>query len=391
MRWSAKRADESRPRGRGFGALGAAVALAVSVPALAAGPQSAPVPASVPANTNAQPQTRVPAQPQAQPAQVPPAQAPAAQAEAEALKRKLEVEAEKARCTALLKGLVINATPKDPIEEGECGALAPLELVSVGKKPEVVFSPPAVVTCDLARELAEWVKTDVQPLARQHLKQPIAKIEVMSSYSCRHAYNRVRNKLSEHGKANAVDIRGFVTEKGETAYVLEDWGMTSTEIAAAAAAAQKEQAARAAAEAERQLAAAKVAAEAARVNATSRQSSGPGAAGPVSNPLANATTIIEGLPRAPQAPAMALSPSSRLGGPKAKAAAGADAMTATGQQAAAVPADQPPSGKSLFLRAVHDKACFRFGTTLGPEANAAHRNHLHVDMAERKVKKICDN
>jgi hypothetical protein len=32
-----------------------------------------------------------------------------------------------------------------------------------------------------------------------------------------------------------------------------------------------------------------------------------------------------------------------------------------------------------------------FGTTLGPEANAAHRNHLHVDMAQRKTDtKICD-
>ncbi|MFX8301234.1 extensin family protein, partial [Acinetobacter baumannii] len=62
-----------------------------------------------------------------------------------------------------------------------------------------------------------------------------------------------------------------------------------------------------------------------------------------------------------------------------------------GQQAAVTPAEQPSSAKSLFLRAVHDKACLRFGTTLGPEANAAHRNHLHVDMAERKFKKICDN
>ena len=30
------------------------------------------------------------------------------------------------------------------------------------------------------------------------------------------------------------------------------------------------------------------------------------------------------------------------------------------------------------------------GTTLGPEANEAHRNHFHVDMAERTIKKICD-
>lgn len=33
-----------------------------------------------------------------------------------------------------------------------------------------------------------------------------------------------------------------------------------------------------------------------------------------------------------------------------------------------------------FLRIVHQSACRRFGTTLGPDFNAAHRNHLHVDM-----------
>jgi hypothetical protein len=34
-----------------------------------------------------------------------------------------------------------------------------------------------------------------------------------------------------------------------------------------------------------------------------------------------------------------------------------------------------------FLRAIHSSACKRFGTVLGPEYNAAHRDHLHVDMS----------
>jgi len=32
-----------------------------------------------------------------------------------------------------------------------------------------------------------------------------------------------------------------------------------------------------------------------------------------------------------------------------------------------------------FLRAVHRSACRRFGTVLGPEYNAAHRDHLHLE------------
>lgn len=32
-----------------------------------------------------------------------------------------------------------------------------------------------------------------------------------------------------------------------------------------------------------------------------------------------------------------------------------------------------------FLRVVHQSACKRFGTVLGPDYNAAHRNHIHVE------------
>lgn len=33
-----------------------------------------------------------------------------------------------------------------------------------------------------------------------------------------------------------------------------------------------------------------------------------------------------------------------------------------------------------FLRVVHRSACKRFGTVLGPDYNAAHRDHLHVEI-----------
>lgn len=33
-----------------------------------------------------------------------------------------------------------------------------------------------------------------------------------------------------------------------------------------------------------------------------------------------------------------------------------------------------------FLRVIHTSACKRFGTVLGPNYNAAHRDHLHVEL-----------
>lgn len=34
-----------------------------------------------------------------------------------------------------------------------------------------------------------------------------------------------------------------------------------------------------------------------------------------------------------------------------------------------------------FLRVIHDSACKRFGTVLGPGYNAAHQNHFHVEVS----------
>lgn len=39
--------------------------------------------------------------------------------------------------------------------------------------------------------------------------------------------------------------------------------------------------------------------------------------------------------------------------------------------------------KALFLRRVRDGACRAFSTVLSPEYNAAHRDHLHLDIAGR--------
>jgi hypothetical protein len=319
----------------------------------------------------------------------------AAQAVEQARLHAVAIETAKARCTAVLKSINAVTIAKDPIEDGACGTLAPVELVSVGKNPVVALSPPAILNCDMVVAIHDWIKSDVQPLARKHLGQDIVKIETMSSYSCRNAYGRKLSKLSEHGKANALDVRGFATAKGDTAYVLEDWGMTSGEIRLAAAKAEKEQVAR-----EVAAAASKAQAESqARALAAAKMTIPPTGQASSANPIASASTLMEGLPK----PSLSLgqppnrSPTdfglaqpNKLGGPKkthpSKAAPPAPVATA------AAVASMPSSVdlRSFFLRSVHGSACKRFATTLGPETNAAHRNHFHVDLADRKSKAICD-
>jgi hypothetical protein len=46
--------------------------------------------------------------------------------------------------------------------------------------------------------------------------------------------------------------------------------------------------------------------------------------------------------------------------------------------------------EAQFLHKVHESACGMFGTVLGPEANEAHRNHFHFDLAARKRGAFCE-
>ncbi len=297
------------------------------------------------------------------------------------------IAAAKARCDVILKKISAIAIPEAPIKEGACGTPAPIQLISIGKNPQVSISPPAIITCEMAEALSQWIDNDLQPLAKTHIGSEIIKIETMSSYSCRNAYGRAKNKLSEHGVANALDIRGFVTSAAKTAYVLEDWGKPNrevvAEIAAAKAAEEKANAIKLAAEKAAQAnqiaAKGKAGAPASSPAATPPSATASSAGGPaagmahstIADGIPKITVTIPGAKREEQpASAYGMREPDKLGGPKS--------------------APQAVVRKQDFLHAAHVAACKIFGTTLGPEANDAHRNHFHVDMAERKTSNFCE-
>jgi hypothetical protein len=67
----------------------------------------------------------------------------------------------------------------------------------------------------------------------------------------------------------------------------------------------------------------------------------------------------------------------------------AEFITAKGERIALADAWGAGDERADFLRDIHDGACKIFGTTLGPEANNAHKNHFHLDMTERR-RPLCD-
>jgi len=350
---------------------------------------------------------------EADPAKSPPSAAKPAdpgKAEAEAVKTApdkwsdAEIADAKAHCAVILKRIHAVAISHEPIKEGACGAPAPIELVSIGQNPEVALSPPAIVRCDLAEALVTWLEGDLQPLARKYFKSPIVRMETMSSYSCRNAYGRKTTKLSEHGLANALDIGDFITASAQTAAVLEGWGTPQREIlakiAAEKAAAEKLAAQQAAADkkAQTNLASDSGTKHGAKPTAPTATTIGAPAAG-----IAR-STIIDGVPAvtvtlpgartpdAADAPAsISIADARRLGGPAphiGKVGKKSKKHTSIVMHPGDAPGDEPEA--RAFLHEAHAAACRIFGTTLGPEANADHRNHFHVDMAPRKFTKICD-
>ena len=161
------------------------------------------------------------------------------------------------------EGVRYKALPDREFGHG-CTALGAVQLLDIGTPVANL----GAMTCPLARQFARWTREAVQPAASVWLGSRVARIESFGTYSCRPVNSRPGARLSEHGRANAVDVGAFLLANGRRVTVLAGW---------------------------------------------------------------------------------------------------------TG----------PDRDVRRFLRAVHSAGCRRFQVVLGPDANAFHRDHLHLDLGQR--------
>ncbi|HEX9953605.1 MAG TPA: extensin family protein [Allosphingosinicella sp.] len=168
------------------------------------------------------------------------------------------------QCHANLRreGVEFRALPDRWFANG-CSAAGAVQLLDIGTPVTNL----GAMTCPVARQFARWTREAVQPAAHAWLGKRVVRIESFGTYSCRPVNNQPGAKLSEHGRANAVDVGVFVLEGGRRIGVKEGWNGEDEDV-------------------------------------------------------------------------------------------------------------------RKFLRAVHQAGCRRFGVTLGPDANAFHRDHLHFDMGQ---------
>ncbi|MHA7777425.1 extensin-like domain-containing protein [Roseibium sp. M-1] len=115
----------------------------------------------------------------------------------------------------------------EPSQEKEnvCGIANPVKLTGLRRGKEILsISGPVIISCDFAKMLAQWLRNDVTPSARNLFGQPVATITTGPGYQCRRRNNLPDGKLSEHALGKAIDILGIQLRDGTQISVEEHWG-----------------------------------------------------------------------------------------------------------------------------------------------------------------------
>lgn len=259
---------------------------------------------------------------------------------------KAQIAAAKRRCKRLLDGLSVVYEELDPIREGRCGTPAPIMVARIGSPESVRLSPPATLTCEMTASLSKWFEKVVQPAALIHLGGPVTRVRNVASYACRHRYRNPEKPLSEHASANALDIAEFHTATGKRVILTKHWIPDTDKPEEKKKAAAKKR----------------------KPKPTSGGTHGPKDASVRTADASQTKTAAVDAQTEDQQSNPFTGTTGMIAPPPKKT----------------IGKEKPKSAEELFLREVHEKGCDVFGTVLGPEANASHRDHFHLDMAKRR-------
>ena len=102
------------------------------------------------------------------------------------------------------------------IGPGSCGAedVVSLDAVLLKDGQRIALAPAPTLRCPMAEAVARWVREEVAPAAAATFGSPAHNIVAGASYECRGRDRVPDAKLSEHGRANALDLRGLTLASG---------------------------------------------------------------------------------------------------------------------------------------------------------------------------------
>lgn len=100
-----------------------------------------------------------------------------------------------------------------------CSATHAVKLVAIG----IPVTNLGAMKCMTALPFTSWVRNVVTQQAQAFFGKPVVRIESYGTFACRPKNNVKGADLSEHGRANAVDIAAFILQGGRRITVLADW------------------------------------------------------------------------------------------------------------------------------------------------------------------------
>lgn len=101
------------------------------------------------------------------------------------------------------------------IGPGACGGedIVRIDAVLLPGDKRVEVRPASYLRCAMAEQLAVWVRNEAASRAAV-LGAALQAVDTYDDFSCRGRNRQANGKLSEHGKGNAVDVRGLTLADG---------------------------------------------------------------------------------------------------------------------------------------------------------------------------------
>ena len=98
---------------------------------------------------------------------------------------------------------------------GDCTAtdVVALDAVVLADGHRIALSPTATLQCPMAEAVTQWIREDVAPTIAA-LGKSLRDVETLDSFDCRPRNSIAGAKISEHGHANALDVRAFKLVNG---------------------------------------------------------------------------------------------------------------------------------------------------------------------------------
>ena len=128
------------------------------------------------------------------------------------------------RCNAIAdlarEGVGFRVAPRPQLRRRLLARSARVQLLDIGTPVTNL----GAMTCPLARQFARWsARGGAAGGAGAGSAARCVRIESFGTYSCRPVNSQPGARLSEHGRANAVDIGAFVLADGRRITVLDGW------------------------------------------------------------------------------------------------------------------------------------------------------------------------